>query len=148
MGREVCFCLIVLRPTPRDPFRNTYIPHDATATATIYLRMNANVLKLNRAVAMPTTRTVALPMRANKGAVRATRKATVMSSKLSQQEKLQAALLTSAGALASPIIPSAEAATVSPSLSNLLYSVFWGTGILVAIATGLSAISSFDKIKR
>mmetsp|Transcript_15319 Transcript_15319/g.29577 ORF Transcript_15319/g.29577 Transcript_15319/m.29577 type:complete len:112 (+) Transcript_15319:197-532(+) len=111
--------------------------------------MNANVLKLNRAVAMPTTRTVALPMRANKGAVRATRKATVMSSKLSQQEKLQAALLvTSAGALASPIIPSAEAATVSPSLSNLLYSVFWGTGILVAIATGLSAISSFDKIKR
>ena len=71
------------------------------------------------------------------------------SSKLSQQEKLQAALLvTSAGALASPIIPSAEAATVSPSLSNLLYSVFWGTGILVAIATGLSAISSFDKIKR
>merc|ERR1712118_571046 len=126
---EVCFFLIVLRPTPRDPFRNTYIPHDATATATIYLRMNANVLKLNRAVA--------LPMRANKGAVRATRKATVVSSKLSQQEKLQAALLvTSAGALASPIIPSAEAATVSPSLSNLLYSVFWGTGILVAIATG------------
>ena len=69
--------------------------------------------------------------------------------RVSQQEKLQAALLvTSAGALASPIIPSAEAATVSPSLSNLLYSVFWGTGILVAIATGLSAISSFDKIKR
>ena len=81
--------------------------------------------------------------------VRATRKATVMSAKVSQVEKLQAAMLVSAaGALGSPLIPAAEAATVSPSLRNLLRSVVAGGTILVVLAVALSTISKFDRTER
>ena len=70
-----------------------------------------------------------------------------MSAKVSQQEKMQAALLASAAtALGSPFMPAAEAANVSPSLKNLLYSVFWGGAVLTAIAVAVSAVSSFDKL--
>ncbi|QDZ18517.1 chloroplast photosystem II protein PsbX [Chloropicon primus] len=115
--------------------------------------MNAAVVRMNcratgagartTAAALPARRTVA------QRGVRATRKATVMSSKISQTEKLQAAfLVSSAAALGSPLIPAAEAATVSPSLRNLLRSVVAGGFILAAIAGALSTISRFDRTER
>lgn len=67
--------------------------------------------------------------------------------KFSQEEKLQAALIAgTATALGSPFMPAAEAASVSPSLQNLLYSVFWGGAILGAIAAAVSAVSTFDRL--
>jgi len=65
-----------------------------------------------------------------------------MASKMNQMEKLQAALVVSAaGALSSPLIPAAEAASVSPSLKNLLSSVVAGGAVLGGIAVALSTVS-------
>merc|ERR1712060_113053 len=107
-------------------------------------KMNATVMK---------SRTARIAPRQVKGvrsvAVRATRKSTVMASKMNQMEKLQAALVVSAaGALSSPMIPAAEAASVSPSLKNLLNSVVAGGAILAVIAGALSTISRFDRTNR
>merc|ERR1712216_47234 len=107
-------------------------------------KMNATVMK---------SRTARIAPRQVKGvrsvAVRATRKSTVMASKMNQMEKLQAALVVSAaGALSSPMIPAAEAASVSPSLKNLLNSVVAGGAILGAIAVALSTVSTFDRTNR
>ena len=75
--------------------------------------------------------------------------ASARSSKISQAEKLQAAfLISAAGALSSPLIPAAEAATVSPSLRNLLRSVVAGTVVLVGLGVALSTISTFDRTER
>eukprot|EP00215_Chloropicon_roscoffensis_P008527 CAMPEP_0197502072 /NCGR_PEP_ID=MMETSP1312-20131121/1296_1 /TAXON_ID=464262 /ORGANISM="Genus nov. species nov., Strain RCC2335" /LENGTH=151 /DNA_ID=CAMNT_0043048233 /DNA_START=97 /DNA_END=553 /DNA_ORIENTATION=+ len=108
--------------------------------------MNASVMRMNANAAATRSVACALPARrtAQRG-VRATRKATVMSAKVSQVEKLQAAMLVSAaGALGSPLIPAAEAATVSPSLRNLLRSVVAGGTVLLVLGVALSTISKFD----
>merc|ERR1711869_55196 len=104
-------------------------------------KMNATVMK---------SRTARIAPRQVKGvrsvAVRANRKSTVMASKMNQMEKLQAALVVSAaGALSSPMIPAAEAASVSPSLKNLLNSVVAGGAVLTVIAVALSPVSRFDR---
>merc|ERR1711904_28490 len=114
--------------------------HRAGVKTMNMMRVNATVAR-NAAVALPARRNLAAR------GVRATRKATVMSSKLSNQEKVQAAFLVSAaGALVNT--PAAEAATISPSLNNLLNSVVAGGVILGVIATALAAISRFDKTER
>merc|ERR1711934_608613 len=107
-------------------------------------KMNATVMK---------SRTARIAPRQVKGvrsvAVRATRKSTVMASKMNQMEKLQAALVVSAaGASSSPLIPAAEAASVSPSLKNLLSSVVAGGAVLGGIAVALSTVSRFDRTNR
>merc|ERR1711879_123724 len=64
-------------------------------------------------------------------------------------EKLSAAMIVGAGAaLASPLTPAAEAATVTPSLRNLLYSVLAGASVLGAIAGAVTFVSTFDRLDR
>mmetsp|Transcript_11863 Transcript_11863/g.30300 ORF Transcript_11863/g.30300 Transcript_11863/m.30300 type:complete len:113 (-) Transcript_11863:76-414(-) len=63
-------------------------------------------------------------------------------------EKLALGLMAGAGAAAaSPIMPAAEA-TITPSLSNLLYSVVYGGLVLAAIAGAITGVSKFDRIRR
>eukprot|EP00212_Chloropicon_laureae_P003523 CAMPEP_0197487168 /NCGR_PEP_ID=MMETSP1311-20131121/2190_1 /TAXON_ID=464262 /ORGANISM="Genus nov. species nov., Strain RCC856" /LENGTH=114 /DNA_ID=CAMNT_0043030705 /DNA_START=122 /DNA_END=466 /DNA_ORIENTATION=- len=112
--------------------------------ANVTTRMNVAVGARQAAVALPARRT--LRVSATKG-VRATRKATVMSAKLGQQEKFQAAFLLGA-APAMAYVPAAEAAEVSPSLKNLLLSVLAGGAVLTFFAVSLSTVSRIYKIDR
>ena len=54
-----------------------------------------------------------------------------------------------APALTPPLVPAClSTAAVSPSLKNLLLSVLAGGSVLVVIAVGVVAVSSFDKVTR
>jgi hypothetical protein len=47
---------------------------------------------------------------------------------------------------ANPLV--AEAAAVTPSLKNFLYSLVAGGAVLAAIAGAITAVSNFDPVKR
>jgi hypothetical protein len=48
--------------------------------------------------------------------------------------------------MANPLV--AEAASVTPSLRNFLYSLVAGATVLGAIALAVTAVSNFDPVKR
>jgi hypothetical protein len=56
-------------------------------------------------------------------------------------------VIAAAGAaMANPLV--AEAASVTPSLKNFLYSLIAGATVLGAIALAVTAVSNFDPVKR
>ena len=64
-----------------------------------------------------------------------------------QQLALPAGVIAAAGAaLANPLV--AEAASVTPSLRNFLYSLIAGATVLGALGLAVTAVSNFDPVKR
>eukprot|EP00232_Nephroselmis_pyriformis_P029823 CAMPEP_0182867404 /NCGR_PEP_ID=MMETSP0034_2-20130328/8702_1 /TAXON_ID=156128 /ORGANISM="Nephroselmis pyriformis, Strain CCMP717" /LENGTH=116 /DNA_ID=CAMNT_0024999761 /DNA_START=46 /DNA_END=396 /DNA_ORIENTATION=+ len=67
----------------------------------------------------------------------------------SNQEKLQAAVVTSVGAmLASPLAAQAADYATTPSLKNLISSVIAGATVLTALLGAVAGVSTFDRVSR
>jgi len=63
-------------------------------------------------------------------------------------QKLAIGTMAAATTLVTVATPIAEAASVTPSLRNFLYSLVAGGTVLGAIAVAITAVSNFDPVNR